>query len=268
MKLTKTITFTSGKGGVGKTTLLSNVAVCLAQMQKRVLILDGDCSMANVDIMMRVRAEKTIYNALFGTSQIKDVIIKVSENVYLIPGCGGAKELSQLTHFDRKKILDEIEALPIHFDYLLVDTSPGLHEDVLYLNSAANEINIVVTRDPSSLMDSYALIKVLNRQYKETHFSITCNMVKDKIEGMDLFSRLSDVVNKFICVSLDYKGCVPTDEMLRRTTRTQQLITQRYPKSPSAVAIQQLAATLGDLKNAENIKGSLQFFWKQVLQTK
>lgn len=263
-KVTKTLTITSGKGGVGKSTLVANMALWLGRRGNKVLLIDGDFSMANLDIMFGKRAQRSIYDVISEECLLSEVLIEVEQNVYLIPGGSGIRELTKMSDMQRRSFLDQVSDLPFSFDYLIIDTAPGIDDNVLYLNSAVNEINVILTPDPSSLADSYALIKVLNQSYKETRFSIICNMVRDEAEGLALFKRLSDVASKFLCVSLDYKGSVPTDAALRAATKSQQLVMKVQPQSPSSLAIRGLTEKLKTFNDIEKTKGGIQFFWEQV----
>lgn len=261
---TRTISVTSGKGGVGKTSLVCNLAYSLAQNNSRVLILDGDLGMANVDIMFGLRARLNISHVLKGDALLEDILVEVAPGVHLIPGGSGVYGLNKLEAMQKHILLDQVSRLNRSFDYMLVDTAPGIDDNVLYLNSAAQEILVVVTPDPSSLTDAYALIKVLNQRCRENRFSVVCNMVKDEMEARMVFQKLSDVANRFLCVSLDYRGFVPNDLNLRQCNRNQELVAKAFSKSPSGLAISQLA---GNLKNSERfmeLKGGLQFFWNQL----
>lgn len=262
---TRVISITSGKGGVGKTTLVANVALQLGKEGKRVLILDGDLGMANVDIMFNVRPTRTIRDVLSGQAGIQDILIEVARNVTLIPGGSGIFELQNLSVFEKQVLLDQIGGLGASYDYMLIDTAPGIDENVLYLNSAAQEICVMVTPEPASLADSYALIKVLNQRCRENKFSIICNEVKDEADGQRLFSRLNEIAHRFLYVSLDYKGSIPADPVLRQATRAQKLVAVSNPESSASCAIRKIAQKFKGYEAVEECKGSLQFFWEQLV---
>jgi flagellar biosynthesis protein FlhG len=262
---TQVISITSGKGGVGKTTVVSNVALQLAKDGKRVLILDGDLGMANVDIMFNVRPKKGIHDVLKGEATIEEVILEVSKNVFLIPGGNGIYGLQNLTVYEKQALLHEVSTLGHEFDVMLVDTAPGIDDNVLWLNSAAQEICVIVTPDPASIADSYALIKVLHQRCRENRFSILCNQVKDEADGKKLFSKLDSIAQRFLYVSLDYKGSIPSDPILRQCTRAQELVTRTNPDSLSSRAIRSLAREFAGFEAVHEGKGGLQFFWEQLV---
>lgn len=262
---TKTIAVTSGKGGVGKTTLTANIAYSLALKGRKVLIFDGDLGMANVDIMYGVKPNGNILEVIRGEKEIEDIITPLTPNISLIPGGTGLVELNRLNAFERRALLDSVSSLDGQYDVMLIDTAPGLSENVLYLNSAAQLSGVVITPDPSSLTDSYGLIKVLNQEYKENKFGIICNQVANDGEGLSLYNRFNDVVNKFLNIGLDYWGGLPHDLLLKKSTQNQRLIVKYEPKSPSAEHISQIASRLEKKLTGVETKAGLQFFWEQVM---
>lgn len=262
---TRTISVTSGKGGVGKSTLVSNLAIGLSRLGHRVLILDGDLGMANVDVMFAKRTTSSIEHVLTGEKRLTEIMIEVAPDVFLIPGGSGVYGLQQIDTFQKKMLLDQVNGLADPFDFMLIDTASGIDDNVLYLNSAAQEVLVVVTPDPASLTDAYALIKVLHKKFNEHKFSIVANMVQDQREALAVYKRLSDVTQRFLCVSLDYKGFIPTDVNLRAATKTQQLILQTNPQSPSSTAIIGLSEKLSGYDSLAPVKGGMQFFWEQLV---
>lgn len=261
---TRTISVTSGKGGVGKTTTVANLAYCLGQMGKRVLILDGDLGMANVDIMFGIRAQSGLHEVFSGKRSLDEIIISVSDNVDLIPGGSGVYGLHNLGFAQKQILLQQVGELDQKYDYMIIDTAPGIDDNVLYLNAAAQEIIVLVTPDPSSLTDAYAIIKVLNQKHQEHRFSILCNQVKDEQEAMRVYQRITDVADQFLCVSLDYKGYLPADLSLRQATRSQQLVCKGAGESASARKYMELAEKMSVPGDLMELKGSIQFFWEQL----
>jgi flagellar biosynthesis protein FlhG len=262
---TKTISITSGKGGVGKTTITSNLALRLSQTGNKVLIFDGDLGMANVDILYGVKTEGSIHDVILGEKSIQEIMVEVAKDVYLIPGGSGVLEFNNLNGFQRRTMIEAVGQLPQDFDYMLIDTAPGIAENVLYLNAAAQMISVVITPDPASLADSYALIKVLHQKYKENKFSIICNQVRDESEGVGLYQRFNDVVNKFLYIGLDYMGSVPQDPILRKATQMNRLIMRHDVTSESAKALKNICGQIESSNMKLVTKGGLQMFWEQVV---
>lgn len=265
MHKTRTISITSGKGGVGKTTMVANLALTLSQKGKKVLILDGDLGMANVDIFFSVKPSGNIHDILAGRKEMKDILTEVSKDVFLIPGGSGVVEFNHMNHFERRAMVEAVSCLPLGFDYLLIDTAPGIAENVLFLNSAAQTVSVVITPDPSSFADAYALIKVLNRQYKVNHFSIICNQVRDEQEGLGLYQRFNDVVNRFLYIGLDYWGSVPNDVVLKKAVQQQRLIVRHDVGAESSKAIRQVCSQIEKSSKQVESTGGMQMFWDQVV---
>ena len=262
---TRTMSITSGKGGVGKTTLVVNIATCLSRLGNNVLILDGDLGMANVDIMFGKRSQYTIRDLLNGTKRIDEVITQIDPKIWVLPGGSGFQDLQNLNEIQKRALLAQLSELNQHFDYMLVDTAPGIDNNVVYFNISAQEIYVVVTPDPSSFADSYALIKVLHTYYGEKRFSIIANQVRDEQEGLSVFQKLSDICQKFLFVSLDYAGSIPTDVGVRRATKGQQLFVKTAPEIPAGAALRKIVDKLNRTQSSCQMKGGIQFFWEQLM---
>ncbi len=262
---TRTISVTSGKGGVGKTTVIANLALSLAKKGKKVLILDGDLGMANVDIFFGVKSQGNVHDIISGSKEMHEILIQVSENVFLVPGGSGVVKLNQMNHFERRAVIEAVGALPMRFDYLLIDTATGINENVLFLNTAVQTVAVVITPDPASFTDAYALIKILSLKFKVNHFSIICNQVGNQEEGLSLYKRFHDVVNKFLLVGLEYLGAIPQDENLRKATQMQRLILRQDANSLSALAIRRMADQIDSSSRHVDSGGGMQLFWDQVI---
>jgi flagellar biosynthesis protein FlhG len=237
----------------------------MARKGKKVLILDGDLGMANIDILFGVRPEFNIDDVVQGKMSIADIILPITSNISLIPGGSGLYNLIKLSAIQRQSIMDQVSELEDSFDLMLIDTASGIDDNVIFLNAAAQEIVVIVTPEPASLTDAYALIKVMNQRQGEQKFSIVANMVQDEAEGLWVYRRLSDVAQKFLNVSLDYKGCIPMDQNLRAATKSQQLIGRENPLATSSIAIANIAEKLSHFDKVGYPKGGMQFFWNQML---
>lgn len=264
---TKTISLTSGKGGVGKTTLTANLALTFAQLGKKVLIVDGDLGMANVDIFFGTKAKGSLHEVLQGKKTVQEILTELYPNIHLISGGTGVTDYNQMTALQRQSMLESISQLPHRFDIALIDTAPGIADHVLQLNAASDEINVIITPDPSSLTDSYALIKVLNQKYKRNRFSIICNQVRDDIEGRQLFLRFQDVCDRFLSVVLNFSGSVPFDPTVKRASQQQRLFMKQESATVSTKATQALANEM--IKRVSHLEANpgLQVFWEQVVGT-
>jgi flagellar biosynthesis protein FlhG len=265
MRLTKSISVTSGKGGVGKSTLISNMAQELALQGKKVLLFDGDVGMGNLHILFGSNSEKNIVDVIKGDAHIEEVVTRVIPGVDLVPGGSGLIDINNLNSYERRNLLDAMDLLAKRYDYLLVDTAPGIAEHVLYLNAAVDQTIVIITPDPSSFADAYALIKVLNLYHKVKKFSIVCNFTRDQFEGMHLFKRFSEVVHRFLNVSVDYLGAVPFENSLRKGGLHRRLIMKDRLPNSAAQNIREISAQLLDESIEVNQSKGLQLLWSQVV---
>lgn len=261
----KIVSVTSGKGGVGKTSIIANTAVALADRGYRVLILDGDLGMANVDLFFGVKSEFNIHHALTGEKELSEIIVPLARNIKLIPGGSGVFEFNTINFFHRQALIDSANQLSRHYDFMLIDTAPGISENVLYLNYSADQAVVVVTPDPASITDAYALIKVMHLKFKLNRFSILCNEVSDELEGVKLFEKFNAVSTRFLNISLEYQGAIPLDLNLQMANRQQRLIMKLDQNSPFATGINHFADGLEKLKHSSQLKGNSTLFWEQVI---
>ncbi len=213
----KTVSITSGKGGVGKTTYVVGIAQAMSRIGKRVLVIDGDLGMANCDVHFGVRCERNLLNVVRGDCTMRESIVRVSPTLHLISGGSGLYDLGHLSAFERRTILDEVDGVLRDYDLVLLDTSPGLHENVLYLNANASANVVVITPDPSSFTDAYALIKVLHQRYRMKSFMVATNCVSSDSEGVGLYERFYEVTRKFLNLRMSYVGGICESDSLRKT---------------------------------------------------
>ena len=241
-----------------------NLARTLADQGKKVLILDGDIGLANVDIFFRVRPQRTLEDFFHREEPLKNILIKVSKNIHLIPSSSGLTDLKSIDIYKRKMLMDEVSMLNDAYDFLLVDTASGIDENVQYLNSSVRDVLVVVTPEPAAIADAYALIKVLNKNKKVSRFSIVANKVLGEKEARDIYWRIDKVASRFLNIGISYAGYVPLDPKLRQTT-SQTLIHRARPSAASSIALERIADSLVEEGEVSEMHGNLQFFWSQLL---
>jgi len=262
---TRVISFTSGKGGVGKTNLTVNIGVALARQGNSVLILDADLGLANVDIILGIKPKYTLHDVLRGERSIEDIIVDGPQGVSIIPAASGIETLSLLDDSDKIRLMAELENLSLDFDYLLIDTRSGISPDVMYFNTASSEMCVVINNEPTSLTDAYALIKVLATSYGEKEFNIISNDVLDAKEGAKAFNRLQGVVSRFLQIKLTYLGYVPTDGHMVEAVQQQRAMMELYPSCRAGLAIAATAKKIDESFQEQKIKGGMQFFFRKLL---
>jgi len=261
------VAITSGKGGVGKTNVVANLAVLLALSNKRVMVIDADLGLANLDLFLGVRPRYTLADFLTGQVTLNEIIISNRNGILLLPGACGVQEVTALRHDQKIALLTELDALRHEVDLVLLDTGSGISDAVTYFASSAQEILVVVTPEPSSRTDAYALIKVLASGYHEKRFHILANKVADKAEARQLFDALSGTALQFLNASLDLFGWIPHDPRLMQVVVRSQLIVTEAPDAPSAKAFTAITERLIELTSARiRMKGNPQFFFRRMLE--
>ena len=264
--LTRVISITSGKGGVGKTTTVINIALALTRMGKRVLVFDADLSLANIHVLLGINPESDLQHVLSGDKQLSDILIEGPEGIQIIPSASGVQSMCRLTADQKIFLLNGIEEIASSFDYLLIDTQAGISEEVMYFNSASAEVVCVINDEPTSLTDAYALIKVLSRHYGEKEISIIVNDVPDVRSAQRSFERLAKATEQFLQVQLDYKGFIPTDPAVSNAVCEQRAVLEVYPSSPAARSFMRVADHIDQEFYNHRIKGGMQFFFRQLME--
>ncbi len=263
---TRIIAVTSGKGGVGKTNVVANLAVAYQRMGKRVLIFDADLGLANIDIIFGLNPKYTIAEVIRGEKDLSQIIVKGPEGVSIIPASSGAQELAHLTEGHKINLLNEFDTLNSMFDILLIDTGAGISFNVIYFNLAALERIIVVTPEPTSITDAYALMKVMYSRHGIKNFYLLLNMVKNEKEAKSVYKHLTGVVARFMgSISIDYAGFIPWDNLLHKAVSRREPVTCCYPESSSSRSFKELAKYLLDQPNGRPNDGNIKFFWKRLI---
>jgi flagellar biosynthesis protein FlhG len=263
----RVIAVTSGKGGVGKTNVVGNLAVSMADMGKRVLIMDADLGLANIDIIYGIHPRYNIGDVLSGEKELKEVIIEGPSGVRIIPAGSGFVNLTHLTDGQKLSLLSEFEAFEDDFDYFLIDTGAGISDNVTYFNLAANECIVVVSPEPTSITDAYAMVKVMSTRHGEKHFKLLMNMVKDEAEAKAVFLNLIQATDRFLSgVSLEYCGYLPRDEKVPAAVLQRKPFVTLYPKAAVSRQIQRIIRQLEETPRRFDGNGNIKFFVKRYME--
>jgi len=260
----RTVTVASGKGGVGKTNVVANLAMALRREGKKVLIFDADLGLGNVDVLLALAPRYTIRHVLEGQKTLAEVIVEGPHGILVLPAASGVQELTRLDEFQRRRLIDEFETYGGDIDVLLVDTSAGISENVSFFCVASQDIVVVTSPEPTALTDAYALVKVLCTRYREKRFSILVNSARNAADARDVYRKLSLAAGRFLNISLDYVGYIPFDGRVGDAVRAQRLVLDMYPNGPASRRLAEIARRFA-APPAEEPKGSLQFFLGQLL---
>jgi flagellar biosynthesis protein FlhG len=266
-KPVRVIAVASGKGGVGKTNVSVNLGVSLSKLGKRVLLMDADMGLANVDIMLGLQTPYNLAHVLDGTKTLKEVIVEGPSGLKIIPAASGVKRMAQLTAMENAGIINAFSELNGELDVLIIDTAAGIADSVVSFCRAAQDVLVVVTDEPASITDAYALIKVLSRDYQVTRFRLLANMVRSEQHGRQLYDKFSRVCEQFLDVSLDYLGSVPYDNDLRDSVQKQVPVLLNKPNSAAAKSFKEMAYTIDAWPLPTGVTGYLQFFVESLFQS-
>jgi flagellar biosynthesis protein FlhG len=252
------LAITSGKGGVGKTFLSANLAAALAKLGRKVLVLDADLGLANLDVVLNLHPKVTLHDVFTGKVELDDAILPAPGGFSVLLAGSGLVEYSRLTPDVREQLLRIIERVAPRFDHVLVDTGAGISEVVLYAVSLADEVLVLTTPEPTSMTDAYATIKVLASQQQRREIRLVVNQVGRSGEGRAIRGQLQLVVDRFVtpslspdaadgpkpAVKLDLLGEVPLDPAVREAVQKRRLLLQLQPGSPAARAVEAIAVRL------------------------
>ena len=263
----KVIAVSGGKGGVGKTNVSLNTSIALAQMGKRVLVLDADLGLANVDVMLGLRVKKNLSHVMSGECELDDIIIEGPAGIKIIPATSGTQSMVDLTPSEHAGLIRAFSDMQTKFDVLIVDTAAGISDMVLSFARAAQDVLLVVCDEPTSITDCYALMKLLSRDHEVFKFKVVANMVRSPKEGQQLFGKLAKVSDRFLDVALELVGVIPFDENIRKSVRKQQAIVEAFPDSPASRAFKALASKVAKWPIPSQASGHLEFFIEQLIES-
>jgi flagellar biosynthesis protein FlhG len=265
----RVIAVTGGKGGVGKTSVAVNLAAAEAARGKRVLLLDGDLSLANVDVLLGLTPRFTLEHVLDGRCTLEESIVTVPQGMNpgfrVIPAASGISRLADLSTTEHLGLVQAFSHLTAGLDVLIVDTAAGISNSVRQFCQASQHVLVVLRDEPASLTDAYALVKVLSREHRMQRFHVLANMTRRSGDGEVLFRKLERVTSRFLDVVVDYAGEIPEDTYVRNAIREQRTLMDAYPSSPAARAFKKLALTTDRWPAAAAPRGNLEFFVERLV---
>jgi flagellar biosynthesis protein FlhG len=262
----RVISVTSGKGGVGKSNVVANLAMAMTRLGKKVLIIDADLGLGNINVLLGLKTAYTLNDLFSGEKGLAEIIVEGPGGIKVIPAGSGTQKYTRLSREERLRLLNELDDLEEDFDTFIIDTESGISDNVIYFTSAAQEIVVVVSPEPTSITDCYALIKLLSTTNGEHHFKVLINMAKDSDEALKTYNRLASVVERFLEISLDYLGCVVRDDLLIDSVKRQKAVYELYPNSASSRCFSALARRICQTPSKMRLKGNIQFMFRKFLK--
>jgi len=262
----RVVAIASGKGGVGKTNLAANFALALGRRGIRVLAVDGDLGLANLDIVLGLAPAHTSVDLLRGELDIEDVLVPAMHDVWLLPGSAGSFDASNLEELRRYELMTAIDTLDSRFDAVVIDTGSGLGPGALGFCAAAEEVMLVITPEPTGLSDGMGMLRALQQRHGVRHVKVVANLVGTAEEGEAAFAQLQGLCNRTLDTRLEYVGALPFDPHVGRAVMRGQPVSEAYPDSPFTQALTRvterfLASTQRDLR-----PGTSQIFWRRLLR--
>ena len=262
----RVIAVSGGKGGVGKTTVAINLATALTQAGQRVMLLDGDLGLANVDVLLGLAPRYTLAHVLAGERTLEEIILETPAGLRVAPAASGVARMANLGPAEHLSLVRAFSGLGSQLDTLIVDTSAGISDGVLQFSQAAQHVLIVLRDEPASLTDAYALMKVLSRDHGVQRFRVLCNMTREPGQGSAVFERLQRVTLRYLEVILEYVGEIPDDQWLGRAIREQRPEIEAYPSSRAAIAFKKLARLTDTWPIPAGPRGHLEFFVERLVR--
>ena len=262
----RVIAISSGKGGAGKTNLSVNVGIALAQMGRRVALLDADMGLANVDILLGIYPKFNLSHVLSGDKTLAEIMLDGPSGLRVIPGASGIQKMAELSVVEQAAVIRAFSEIDQELDVLIVDTAAGISASVVNFARACQEIIVVVCDEPTSLTDAYAFIKLLNRDYSISNFHVVDNMVKTDRQGQALFQKLTKVTDHYLDVTLRFVGAVPYDDNLRKSVQKQTPVIVAFPESKASIAMKEIAGNIDCWPVKTQTGNYIEFFIERLVQ--
>jgi len=262
----RVIAITSGKGGVGKTSIVANLGYAFTKLGKKVLILDADLGLGNLDVLLGLAPKYNLSHVIMGEKKIEEILIEGPGNMKILPASSGIQELTQLTRDQKIQIFTQLDHLIDRADILFIDTAAGISSNVMDFNATAQEIVVVVSPEPTSITDAYALMKLLSLKYSEKVCKLLVNMTTRPEEGREVYRQLHLVTDRFLDITIEYLGCVLYDEKVTKGVKSQKIVSELYPDTQASKCFKDLARKISNMPPMNPPKGGSNLYWQHLVQ--
>ena len=237
----KIIAVTSGKGGVGKTNVVANLSVCLSELGKKVVVLDADFGLANLDVLLGLTPRYHLGHVLFGNKTLTEIMVQGPQGIRIIPASSGLQRMSELTLAQRNHLIESFTHLDSDTDYFIIDTAAGISRNVIHFLLSAQEVIVVSAPEPTAIVDAYAVIKIILAEDRKKQIQVLINSVERAQDAQDVFCQINSVVKRFLNREVDYFGHIEWDLHVPKAVRTQTVVTERYPEAAASRCFRDLA---------------------------
>lgn len=254
----------SGKGGVGKTNFIVNLALALQEVGKKTVIFDADLGMANIDVVLGVVPPFTLTHVIRGQKTLQEIMLEGPNGIKLLPGSAGVEDLVHLSEHQIQNLVKQWANLDETFDYILVDTGAGIHSDVLNFLRAADDIVVVLTPEPPAITDAYSLIKVLAQKELKATVHLVVNQADSDEEGVQISKRISRVVEDFLNLQVNFLGAIPLDDKVSAAVKRQRPFLLEYPNTAASRGIRTIVQRLLEQIPDKPAGGMKQFLMKMI----
>ncbi|MBS2022416.1 MAG: MinD/ParA family protein [Deltaproteobacteria bacterium] len=265
-KQLRVIAVFSGKGGVGKTHMAANLAVLAARRGDRVLLMDADLGLANVEILFGIKPKYHLGHVLDGSISVEQAIAPGPSGVGVLPAGSGLPELTHLSDAQKMQVVTALDPLEDRYDVVIIDSGAGIGDNVLFFTGAAQEAVLVLTPEPTSFADAYAALKVVCQRGGMRTFNVIVNQAQGEASARDLFGRLGQIAERFLPVQLKYLGSVPRDENMHRAVMAQKPLVELFPASLATRALTQVGARLFQEAPTAPLDGGMKFLYQRLLR--
>jgi flagellar biosynthesis protein FlhG len=262
----RVIAVTSGKGGVGKTNIVANLGFAFTRLDKKVLILDADLGLGNLDVLLGLAPKYNLSHVLTGEKSISEIMVEGPGRLLILPAASGIQELTQLSKQQKVQILSELDAVIDDVDLLLIDTAAGISSNVMDFNVTAQEIIVVVSPEPTAITDAYALMKILALKYAEKNCQLIVNLASTAQQGSEVFRQLNLVTERFLDMSIKFVGSVLFDANVVNGIKKQKLVSDLFPDTDASKCFQDLARKIIAKPPDQMPKGDSHFFWHHLIE--
>ena len=261
----RVIAITSGKGGVGKTSIVGNLGYAFAKLGKKVLILDADLGLGNLDVLLGLAPKYNLSHVILGERTIDEILVEGPGKMNILPASSGIQELTNLNKDQKIQILTQLDLLIDSVDVLFIDTAAGISSNVMDFNATAQEVVVVVSPEPTSITDAYALMKVLSLKYSGKACKLIVNMVKRPEEGREVFRQLQIVTDRFLDITIEYLGYVLFDGKVTKGVRNQKIVSELYPDTPASRCFTDISRKISSMAPLNLPKGDSNLFWRHLV---